>query len=485
MNDNIFEMAFDAIDDELLADAKSPAIRIAVHRKKVMISSVAAALAAILIAIPSVKVMLDLNDNKFTESEKKTVICEVKTMYADTSSEDTSSETTTTESENQGTSGTMGTTGSGTTGNSSTNISNGSSSVGHNGITITVDDLYFTNNGTDGGTTAYTKVYVPDTKYLYINPLPTDKYITVYKGYYQNEINETEARTLADKYFPKIAGVLGVDVPQYKISTDTSSIPSIDVDSIFENSDHHGLSIDITNMQNRNIVYFSNFQNPVIINGETISINQNQNDNEIINSLSGLKQKLFDLFEVSFDGAKVIRYYDDYSDFGAGFIDVILYNSNSHALNDLCGDYPYTDYISITFDDFENRSTDTYFINNIWYWSYRTENHSHSKPVSEVELLPLETAENYLTLGYTLSVGGCPMCQAAQTPIDFTDYDYVSIEYKGGINIGDITLPYYAFYKNIGTAKNGNMTFAKTYVPAVYVEGYEEYFQNKHAGHSN
>ena len=60
---NLFENAFAAIDDDFITDAKAPEIRIAARRKKIIISTVAACVAAILVTVPSVKVMLDLNDN--------------------------------------------------------------------------------------------------------------------------------------------------------------------------------------------------------------------------------------------------------------------------------------------------------------------------------------------------------------------------------------------------------------------------------------
>ena len=53
MNNDIFEKAFDAIDDELIADAKNPSIRIAARRKKIMISSIAACIAAVSSVTPS------------------------------------------------------------------------------------------------------------------------------------------------------------------------------------------------------------------------------------------------------------------------------------------------------------------------------------------------------------------------------------------------------------------------------------------------
>ena len=44
-------------------------------------------------------------------------------------------------------------------------------------------------------------------------------------------------------------------------------------------------------------------------------------------------------------------------------------------------------------------------------------------------------------------------------------------------------IPFYAFYKNIGRSENGNLIYAKTYVPAIEVSGYKEYFESQEANH--
>lgn len=482
MNNDIFQNAFDAVDDELIAEAKSPAIRIAVRRKKAIISAVAACVAAVLVAIPSVKIISDLNDNKFTTSDDIEIIIEYETVYENASSEQSASNDIKDHPQNSNSlpgnsnSLTMGTTGSSTINNSAS---------GYKGITVTTEDLFMTNISTNGSTTTYTKVYVPNTEYLYINPIPTYKYVTIYEGYYQREIDQNEAQSLADKYFPKIIKALHIPTPQYETEID-DEMPSITIRPKIESYDfteHYGMGFSITNMQNRNIIRIASGKNPLTINEKTFSINRQQSDTDITNAISDLKQELFDIFDVSFDGAKVIRQFNGYDDFDVGYIWILLYDSNAHALNNRYGDFPYTDYILIQFDNYDNKSTDIYYASNIDYWSFRTENKSHLKPIAQKELLPLEKAEEYLNKGYVLTMGGCALCQATQTPVDFTDYDYVSFEYRGGSGIGDLTLPYYAFCKNIGTAENSNMIFAKTYVPAVEVEGYEEYFENKHANH--
>jgi pyruvate dehydrogenase complex dehydrogenase (E1) component len=46
-------------------------------------------------------------------------------------------------------------------------------------------------------------------------------------------------------------------------------------------------------------------------------------------------------------------------------------------------------------------------------------------------------------------------------------------------------IPFYAFYKKLGIDKNGNTVYARTYVPAFEVSGYEEYFKSQEAEHKS
>ena len=75
----------------------------------------------------------------------------------------------------------------------------------------------------------------------------------------------------------------------------------------------------------------------------------------------------------------------------------------------------------------------------------------------------------------------------AQDKIDFEGYDFVDIEYvfeySNNNEKPSIGIPFYAFYKNIGTSENGNTIYAKTYVPAIEVSGYKEYFDSQKDNH--
>ena len=123
---------------------------------------------------------------------------------------------------------------------------------------------------------------------------------------------------------------------------------------------------------------------------------------------------------------------------------------------------------------------------NIRYTQMRTDVGETIPLIAMAKKLPLEEAETLLNKGYVFSDHACPFCMSQQDQVSFMHYDYVGIEYKFGLfEAKDTTMgiPFYAFYKNIGTAQNGNKIYAKTYVPAIEVEGYEEYFEALHEKH--
>ncbi|MBQ8741171.1 MAG: hypothetical protein IJY79_06445 [Clostridia bacterium] len=471
MNNDIFENAFGAIDDELIAEAKSPAIRIAARRKKIIISAVAACVAAILVAIPSVKVIGDLNDNKFTESDDIEVITEYETVYENASSEQSSSNDI--KDHPQNSNSLPGNSNSLTNGTTGSSIINDSAS-GYQGITITTSDLFSGIGVTsNGGTTSYQKTYVPDVKYLYIKPIPEDKYVTVYEYFPASKKiypTEQELRAIAEKYLPKFSEAIGIPTPEYTIKTYAEDDINVNVSTGEKNTDFY---ISDSMLKFGKSFIYKETDVPLTLYGETVAIDQTKSDEEIIASLSGIKEKLGKLFETTFTDPKITRRYSSYHTNGADWI-YVYFKSNDNSGT-----------IQITFDNFANHADDivssTILYNaSIYYFTASRNENSRIKNTMQTELLPLQKAEEYLSKGYVLSMGGCPLCQAAQTPVDFSEYDYVGIS---NFTRNNKNIPYYEFYKNIGISENGNMTFAYTYVPAVEVEGYEEYFENKHANH--
>ena len=109
--------------------------------------------------------------------------------------------------------------------------------------------------------------------------------------------------------------------------------------------------------------------------------------------------------------------------------------------------------------------------------------------IANTEMISIEDAEALLYNGYVFGGHFCPLCMAEQEKISFDGYDFVGLEYVFGID-GEtynptLCIPFYAFYKKIGTSKNGNLIYAKTYVAAIAVSGYKEYFEGQRDEHKN
>ena len=155
-------------------------------------------------------------------------------------------------------------------------------------------------------------------------------------------------------------------------------------------------------------------------------------------------------------------------------------------------DGPVSDYLCINFDNHENYAGDivsdsVLTVADVWYHQTRNDVTDEYSVIVEARRISLKEAEALLYNGYVFGGHSCPLCMAAQDKVSFDGYDFVDMEYVfgGDTKTGKPTmaLPFYAFYKKIGTSENGNSIYAKTYVAAIEVGGYEEYFNSQKDEH--
>lgn len=345
----------------------------------------------------------------------------------------------------------------------------------------------------DGGiaTNAYTKVYVPDPQYLYLDPLPEDNYLGVYQyNPPQKTLNKEEFNAFIDGILPKLASAVNVDIPPYEIKE--------------WNTYEKGLraygdigAYDMTFEQTETEYWFHLLNlsmygdRKITLAGEPVQIDQRVSDDEIISSLQPIKNILFDLFDVSFTDVKVVRRFDSYSEHGAGSVSIYFYDEDSHGLNRM-QERPVSDRITILFDNTENYADDivsdsVLTVAGIEYYKSREDVSKTYSLIANAKRISLEDAEALLYNGYVFGGHSCPLCMAAQDKISFEGYDFVDLEYVFGYDSETYQpttgLPFYAFYKNIGASENGNATYAKTYVPAIEVKDLEAYFQSQKKNH--
>ena len=321
-------------------------------------------------------------------------------------------------------------------------------------------------------TNAYTKVYAPNEQYLYIDPLPTDKYIGIYKCSTQDyELNSTELENLLNPILPKIEQYFGENIPKYTIEKGYYYVNSglkqclearISLDDCYVRAEQRG---------SYNIITLNSLNEKIFLDGEKIQIDLQHSDDEIIASLEWAKDKLFDMFGVEFTDVEVERSYSQ--DNQIPRISVLYYNKKPNALGKM------KDYIQISF----NRSGNGYYVT---FCKSRGEDNNKCELESKMRMLNLDEAEKLLYKGYVFGDHVCELCMQMQDKVSFEDYDCVDIEYKYDDDESPtIAIPFYAFYKNIGTAKSGNIIYAKTLVCAIELLGYDEYFESQIKNHSS
>ncbi|MBQ5602703.1 MAG: hypothetical protein IIU77_07790 [Clostridia bacterium] len=337
-------------------------------------------------------------------------------------------------------------------------------------------------------TNAYVKRYVSDSKYLYIDEIPSEEYLSIYQFNVQKRpLKKNEFKDFIDTYLPGIADSLNINVPKYEIKKEDEVYFRVHIES-----GSYSMNMSQTEIKHRFSLYSSSKSDrKMILDGETVQIDQRMSDEEIINSLKSVKNKLFDIFNVSFSDAKVIRYFDYYSEYGATNVMIYFYDESANPINSL-RTQPISDYICISFDNFANYEGDIVSesiltVADIEFIKMRVDVKKEYEVIGKAKKISLEKAEELLYKGYVFGGHSCPLCMEAQEKISFDNYDFVDIEYVFGrdysTNYPTEGVPFYAFYKKIGTAKNGNICYAKTYVAAIQVSGYKEYFESQKDSH--
>ncbi|MBO7254621.1 MAG: hypothetical protein J6V36_04890, partial [Clostridia bacterium] len=302
----------------------------------------------------------------------------------------------------------------------------------------------------NSSTNAYTKKYVPDEKYLYIDEIQTDKLYDLYKPNSPKiDVDREEFQTFIHNILPEISNSVNVEIPEYTIEEGTN-FSDKDYLSVFSYSGPYRFRFYQGNSNSFSIYSRDN----LIIDKEVVQIEQKLSDEEILNSLHSFKNKLFDIFGVSFTDSKIIRDFDSHHKTGATKIYVYFYNQKNHPLS-FAFARPKTDYIGIYFDNYKN-STDDEISDNIIklseieYVKYRKDISEFYTSFSKAKIISLNEAEKLLYNGYVFGGHSCPICMSMQDKISFREYDFVDIEYVDGYdkNTGKTTvvLPFYAFY---------------------------------------
>lgn len=362
----------------------------------------------------------------------------------------------------------------------------------YDGIVYTAEEIADFFGAYQGGTSAYKEICVPSLDCLQSHGALDSPYWTLYRyNIPPLPLNQTEFQNYIDPKLTRIASELGIAAPQYTIQEMTVGYTDHDLVVFIDDSDGYWFSAHHNAVSN-SILIANNEDTGIKLGDVQIEVDQTQSDAEIIASLSVIKEKLFDIFGVSFSDIKITRHYDSDHKQGVEWLYVYFYNESDHPLNSIA-DAPYSDCITLEFDNRYTHSdaiVSDKVLQNVWirYRQFRSDATAIYLRTKRVSIISLAEAEILLQKGYVFGGYSCPICTAQQENVDFTDYELVDIVYlksptsqNGAASI----IPFYTFYKRIGTAPNGYEIYAQTYVPAVRVSGLEAYFDNVTADHQH
>ncbi len=338
-----------------------------------------------------------------------------------------------------------------------------------------LDELFSATNDSYAATNAYTTYFAPSIEQLYIGELPTDEYATVWKYMQnQNKPDKTEFDEVVSEYFQRICMLLGKSTPEYTVKE--NSVSGAFTTIIDSTESFNSLSA-YENSSFREVMTYAVNGEIISVNGEELVLVGDLSDAEIFTFLSDVKESLFGAFNVEFDSQKIERGYGNDEDSEAKWIRVIYYNSSNYPADG--------DRISILFNS-DKAPEGFLYATGINYTDYSFELEDAYTPLAECRIITLDEAETLLKLGCVFGGHSCPICMSQQSAVDFSDYDYVGFEYvSGGTNDEDgwISVPFYAFYLDIGETEGGNRIYAQTFVPAVEIKGLDEYFDMQKTDH--
>ena len=331
-------------------------------------------------------------------------------------------------------------------------------------------------------TTSYERVYVGQNEELKISPLPEEEYLTVYKPKEeQKALDQDELASFTDGILARWCERKNNYVPTYEIKEYTYSDSTKNRLDVFipplvksEWEPHVNPMFSQLTYLNSAAFAFKSWpeEGPFLLGDAKVSMYDSTiSDEQIIEELQPLKKELFYIFGVEFEDVTVSRYYTSGGTYPYS-ITVIFYNKSDDS----------SDYIDVTF------SNPTSHKGTVLPWvtvGYRQFRDDTTEPVKKLKKISLAEAEELLYKGYVFGGHSCPICMANQTAVDFEGYDYVEIVYLSGEDEYNESIPFYAFYKYIGNNNSGNKVFARTYVPAIEISGYEEYFEAQKSNHKD
>jgi hypothetical protein len=272
-----------------------------------------------------------------------------------------------------------------------------------------------------------------------------------------------------DNYLPKLSSLLGIPTPEYHVvytgqntieaTASGCQIPGLDFSATYSGSP---------------VVFANSVSFRVNSSGSTLPIDHKDVYFSVNDSDQMIQQKLADTiaymngcFGTNYTEMKIERY----DRFNQTFV-YLFANEESKPPADLVHirNIPASEYTLLIFGKPIGSNEDNLYLQNVEIHKMIIPLHEHYIPLGNTKMLTVEEAEILLEKGYFFANGHfCPRCAGTGPEIDFSDYDGLELIYLHGEN--GIVVPFYAFYKELDS-----IGVAVVYVPAIEVDGLDEYF---------
>lgn len=193
--------------------------------------------------------------------------------------------------------------------------------------------------------------------------------------------------------------------------------------------------------------------------GEEISIKETESDKEIYEKLQASLDLVNLLYQKDFTFQYINRFKYADEELNNDYIHVYAYEEGANI-----SDQMYNQFLDNVSFFFSTDDKGALSLTGIFYKTFLLEN------IGEYQLISLKDAKELLKMGYVFAGPQCLICRSRSEEVNFADYDGVEIAYMDTLS-AKYNIPYYVFYKKID-----NYKIAKTYVPAIVIDGMEDYF---------
>ena len=219
-----------------------------------------------------------------------------------------------------------------------------------------------------------------------------------------------------------------------------------------------------------------------IFRGMKLEVNQHDSSEDIfdLNVISAVEHSVdYGIGDFSVSVRKVDRHYSENDSNGVDKLEVLYYDGYNRY-----DKWLENSYICISFDNSREQSSSILSDVTVTGKAARRDYEELIEETDSQVTMKLVEAEALLKEGCVFGAHYCEKCKEEGKENIFAAYDYYTIVYHSpetqpNTEFYDVpVLPFYKFYKKVGTTENGRGIYAVAYLPAIRVNDIDEYMQS-------